>query len=297
MRFKTSVRSISTFLKLTQSLSAIAKLAWLRLSEDEVRFVVKAAEGTAVWAVLSIQMLFEDYIVTSANNNIINLEVPLDRLHKSLRSCASASQAVLRLTKRASDGSPILALTVTVASASDFLAGSTLITQEIPCRVLSASTVELIQEPQAPESDVHIFLPPLSRVRGITERFNKLSTFSLSEDRYKLLLSANMAGEFKMALVGAEVKVESKWHDLQNPVLADSENREGHPSTVRSQTEFAQVRVDGREWAKVLKVQGLSRRVVACICDDQALVLYVFLTEEADPDQSVLTYYMSSYSA
>jgi HUS1 checkpoint protein len=241
--------------------------------------------------------LFDDYRISSANSNIINLEVPLAQLHRALRSCASASDAVLRLTKRASDGVPILCLTITTASTSNFLSGSTLVTQEIPVRVLSATSVDSIQEPQPPDADVHIYLPPLAQVRGITERFNRLSTFSLSPDSHKLVLSANMSGEFKMGLVGSEVKVESKWRDLQNPLLANSQAREGHPSTVRSRAAFAEVRVDGREWAKVLKVGGLARRVVACVCEGLALVLYVFLTEEGDPDQTVVTYYISSYSA
>jgi HUS1 checkpoint protein len=339
MRFKTSVRNINTFTstcaklvlmivylltaelsELTQSLCSIGKLAWLRLSEDEVRFVIHAPEGTQVWAYVSlftsiscaesrliasrnsnltIPTLFEDYRITSANNNIINLEVPLQQLHRALRSCASASDAVLRLTKRASDGVPILCLTITTASTSNFLAGSTLVTQEVPVRVLSAASVDTIQEPQTPEADVHIYLPPLSQLRSITERFNKLSTFSqTSEPPQRLILSANMSGEFKMALKGSEVSVESKWRDLQNPVLAEAvENREEHPSTIRDQTLFATVRVDGREWAKVLKVGNVARRVVACFCEGLAIVLYVFLTEESDPDQTVLTYYMSSYSA
>jgi HUS1 checkpoint protein len=205
---------------------------------------------------------------------------------------------VLRLTKRAADGVPILCLTITTASTSNFIAGSTLVTQEVPVRVLSVASVEMIKEPEAPEADVHIYLPPLSQIRSIAERFNKLSTFSTSSEPVRLILSANMSGDFKMALKGGEVSVESKWRDLQNPVLAEAvENREGHPSTIRDQSQFATVRVDGREWAKVLKVGTLAKRVVACFCEGLAIVLYVFLTEESDPDQTVLTYYMSSYSA
>ena len=253
------------------------------------------------------QTLFDDYRISSVNNNIINLEVPLAQLHRGLRSCASASDAVLRLTKRAADGAPVLCLTITTASsAASFISGSTLVTQEIPVRVLSATSVDSIQEPQAPDADVHIYLPQLPQLRSITDRFNRLSTVSLaaaaataaSTDHaaHRLLLAANMAGEFKMALVGSGVRVESTWRDLQNPVLADSEAHATHPSTLRARTAFAEVLVDGREWAKVLKVGGLARRVVACVCDGLALVLYVFLTEEGDPDQTVLTYYMSSYS-
>lgn len=203
----------------------------------------------------------------------------------------SASDAVLRLTKRASDGVPILCLTITTAPTSNFLAGNTLVTQEIPVRVLSATSVENIVEPRAPEADVHIYLPSLPSIRGIADRFNKLSSFSA--EPHRLVLAANMSGEFKMALRGTEVSVESRWRDLQNPVLADGE-REDHPSTLRDRLAFAEARVDGKEWAKVLKVGGLAKRVVACICDGVAVILYVFLSEEADFDPTVVTYYMNS---
>jgi HUS1 checkpoint protein len=68
MRFKTQVRNIGTFtsiytafpypklladnrLEFTSSLTAIGKIAWLRLTEDDVRFVIQAPEqGTHLWA-------------------------------------------------------------------------------------------------------------------------------------------------------------------------------------------------------------------------------------------------------
>jgi HUS1 checkpoint protein len=259
--------------------------------------VINAPEGTQVWATLSIPTLFEDYRISSANSNIINLEVPLAPLHRALRSCASASDAVLRLTKRASDGVPVLCLTITTASTSTFLSGSTLVTQEVPVRVLSATSVESVHEPQTPEADVLIYLPPLGQLRAIVDRFNRLSSFSSSEESRKLTLSANMDGEFKMAVnCSGEVKVETKWRDLQNPQLAEGTSVEAHPSTKREKKAFASVRVDGREWAKVLKVGALARRVVACFCEDLTIVLYVFLTEDGDPDQTILTYYITSYS-
>ena len=69
MRFKTSVRNISTFssayqarskrppltphTELTAALYPIGKIAWLRLSEEDVGFVIKQVDGTQVWAYVS----------------------------------------------------------------------------------------------------------------------------------------------------------------------------------------------------------------------------------------------------
>ncbi|TGZ84816.1 Hus1-like protein [Ascodesmis nigricans] len=287
MRFKTSVRNISTFIKLTSCLTPISKTCWLRLSEDEVRFVIHRGDhGTQVWATVSIGTLFDEYRITSANSNIINLEVPLSLLHRALRSCSAAVDAVLRLTKRASDGVPILCLTITTSI-------STLVTQEIPVRVLSAASVEGLREPEIGEADANICLPPLTQVRAIAERMMKLS--SAGNDG-KLILAANWKGEFLMRLEGGEmVKVESRWRDLQNPVTEDSDQQQDLSDEEASR--FKQVRVDGREWVRLLKVGVLARKCVACFVEGRALVVYVWLTEEGDRDETVLTYYMASYSA
>ncbi|KAG0640212.1 checkpoint protein Hus1/Mec3 [Tuber brumale] len=285
MRFKTSIRNVSTFIKLTSSLLSIGKIAWLRLDEDEIRFTLMPDQGAQVFANLSIQTLFDSYVITSANSNIINLEVPLSPLHRALRSCASASDATLRLTKRSSDNAPILCLTITTTT-------NTLVTQEIPVRVLSPASVANIREPTCPEPDVHIILPSLQSLRSVVERFNKL-------DASKIAIAANMNGEFKMRLDGNDaVKVESVWTGLMNPLL-DPEHVPGgvenHPSATREKSAFAWVRVDGKEWGRVLKVGGISRRVVACFCEDHALVLYVYLTDEEDESSTVSTYYLSSF--
>lgn len=211
--------------------------------------------------------VFDNYRIASANENVINLEVPLVVLLRALRSCASASDATLRLTKRASDNAPILCLTITTSSNSSISAGNTLVTQEIPVRVLSGASVDGIREPMCPEPDVHIVLPPLAHVRSVTERLNKLSSKSSlsagnSSEGSRLIISANMAGQFKMRLANDAVKVESMWKGLSNPNMNSGQAPDSPEE--RPQDEFAKVTVDGKEWWKVLKVGGLAKKVIAC---------------------------------
>jgi len=134
-------------------------------------------------------------------------------------------------------------------------------------------------------------LPALHSLRSVVERFNKL-------DASRIAIAANMNGEFKMRLDGNDaVKVESVWTRLMNPLLDPDQvpgGVENHPSTTREKSAFAWVRVDGKEWGRVLKVGGISKRVVACFCEDHALVLYVYLTDE---DSAVLTVSFSSFLA
>src|SRR5882757_512894 len=119
---------------------------------------------------LSIESIFEDYTIQSAApNNTINIELPLPPLHRALKSAINATSASIRLTKK--DGVPVLSLTIITNtmssgnSANGFLNGAnsdpfgdnafreealdanmrdreTVVTQDIPIRVLTAVSVE-----------------------------------------------------------------------------------------------------------------------------------------------------------
>ncbi|KAI1736694.1 checkpoint protein Hus1/Mec3 [Xylaria scruposa] len=187
-----------------------------------------------------------------------------------------------------------------------------IITQDIPVRVLHPETVETIMQPKVREPDVHIQLPPLLQLKAISDRFTKLavasrassSSTSTANVNPKLELSANMHGDLRLRLDTDTLDVESRWSGLENPQLDPSQLTcpiEDHPST-RFRNEgpdkWATVRVDGKDWSKVLGVGRLDGRVIACFADDHALILYVYVPHHDDPqaDDSVVTYYVSSYS-
>ncbi|KUJ20078.1 cell cycle checkpoint protein-like protein [Mollisia scopiformis] len=344
MRFKTSVRNIQTFSKLTASLSSLGKVAWVRLDDDNVRFTIIPETGTQVWAVLSIDSIFEDYTIQSAaQNNTINLELPLPPLHRALKSAINATSASIRLTKK--DGVPVLSLTIitnTISSgnsANGFLNGAnpdpfgdnafreenldanmagdreTIVTQNIPIRVLTADSVEGIHEPRVREPDAHIILPSLIQLKAISDRFTKLAMATTTGGTKsgsaasvpKLELAANMHGSLKLSISTDALNISSVWTGLSNPELDPRQVEDGedgigdHPSTklkAAGPDAWSTVRIDGRDWGKVLSVGRLGGRVIACFADDHALILYVYLSNYDDgSDDSVLTYYISSFSS
>jgi HUS1 checkpoint protein len=178
------------------------------------------------------------------------------------------------------------------------------ITQDIPVRVLHPETVETIMQPKVREPDVHIQLPPLLQLKAISDRFTKLavasrvsSSGSSGSVNPKLELSANMHGHLRLRLDTDTLDVESRWDGLENPELDPSQLTcaiEDHPSTrFRNEgpNKWATVRVDGKDWSKVLSVGRLDGRVIACFADDHALILYVYVPHHDDPgaDDSVVT--------
>ncbi|KAF2462365.1 checkpoint protein Hus1/Mec3 [Lineolata rhizophorae] len=341
MRFKAQIHNVSTFSKFAASLASLGPVAWVRLSDSDVRFTVIPEQGTQVW---SYDTVFETHTIQSAAGNIINLEIPIAQLHRALKSALSATSASIRLTKK--DGVPILCLTITSSSLStssfnrdadddentgggsgphtqsfDMATGGqhrareTIVTQDIPIRVLSPESVEGIHEPRCREPDVHIYLPDLLQVKSISDRFTRMaaavrggSATSAASSGPRLEMAANMHGCLRLSIRTDSMNVSSVWIGLSHPQL-DPELLEGglaeHPSTRMKQLGSADgtseegwstVRIDGKDWGKVMSVGRLGGRVIACFCDDHALILYVFLSGE-DEQESVLTYYISSYSA
>ncbi|PSS00818.1 Hus1-like protein [Coniella lustricola] len=392
MRFRTELKNIRTFNKLIAALNTLEKIAWVRLDDDTARFTVIPETGSQVWASLSMDFIFADYNIQSAEQgNTINLELPLNPLQRALKSAINSDHATLRLTKK--DGVPVLSMTIHTTPdqrASEPRSGipfhnhrtaaqqqqqeqqqqrkrrreknpedgyggfdeyddndqddpfrdvdmealelsmkrerEKVITQDIPVRVLHPDTVETIMQPKVREDDVHIQLPPLMQLKAISDRFTKLAastSASLSTGNGmshrgdksgsggggagnpKLELSANMHGSLRLRIATDSLNIESVWHGLDNPQLDPDQLAvpiEDHPSTVFKEAgpdKWATVRVDGKDWSRVLSVGRLEGRVIACFADDHALILYAYVPQfdDATAEDAVVTYYVSSYSA
>ena len=188
-------------------------------------------------------------------------------------------------------------------------------TQDIPIRVLAPASVDGLHEPRCREPDVHITLPNLMQLKSISDRFTKLALATKSSTRTglsgsssagpKLELSGNMHGCLRLSLNTDSLRISSLWTGLENPELDPDQVAEGeaglanHPSTRmkelgdasgQSDEGWATVRVEGRDWGRVLSVGRLGGRVIACFCHQHALILYVFIGgEETGVGESVLT--------
>lgn len=177
------------------------------------------------------------------------------------------------------------------------------ITHDIPVRVLHPETVESIMQPKVREPDVHIQLPPLMQLKAISDRFTKLATAGTGNKERaaaaapKLELSANMHGGLRLRIGTEALDIESVWSGLENPELDEAAIPGGvaaHPSTRFREAgpeKWATVRVDGKDWSKVLSVGRLDGRVIACFADDHALILYAYVAQfdDAAAEDAVVT--------
>lgn len=191
------------------------------------------------------------------------------------------------------------------------------ITHDIPVRILHPDTVETIMQPRVREPDVHIQLPPLMQLKAISDRFTKLATTTTATSASygrgggggnnsgggggggspKLELSANMHGGLRLRIATDALHIESVWRGLDNPDLDPTQLAvplAEHPSTKFREAgpdKWATVRVDGKDWSKVLSVGRLEGRVIACFADDHALILYAYVPQfdDATAEDAVIT--------
>jgi HUS1 checkpoint protein len=139
----------------------------------------------------------------------------------------------------------------------------------------------------------------------------------------KLELSANMHGSLRLAIATDELRIASVWSDLVNPPLDPGQMSQEQISQLPSERNrmrearegdesgWAKVRIDGKDWSRVLSIGRLSPKVVACrfehpvsilgyaltrfhrswlgFINEMALVLYVYLPSTQDGAESCLT--------
>lgn len=349
--------------KICASLNSLSTIAWFRFSDADVQISVIPEGSIQCWSKLQLDSLFDKYICQSAaEGNAINLQVSLQALSRALRSATNATDVWIKLTKK--DNVPMLSLTIHTSTFQtsvikaqpindefgdfdvDFdlndpayggagvdmqRSRETIITQDVPVKVLHPNDVGGLHEPNLREPDIHIYFPPLAQVKSITDKFLRLAAVTTEPNPRKkgprFQLKANMYGSLNIGLKTDAMSITSSWNDLTNPEL-DATQIEGgedairdHPSTRmrelggpdgQNEAGWATVNIDSKEFAKVLSVGRVSGRIVGCIIDESALVMYCWVGGPDDDEESCLTvswtcaicavftnqaqYYITSYS-
>lgn len=103
---------------------------------------------------------------------------------------------------------------------------------------------------------------------------NAAATALSANSAPKLELSANMHGSLRMAIATDELRIASVWSGLVNPEIDPAQMTQEQYSELPSarmreannddEAGWAKVRIDGRDWSRVLSVGRLSPKVVAC---------------------------------
>ncbi|WVQ93978.1 hypothetical protein IAU59_001056 [Kwoniella sp. CBS 9459] len=322
MRFRTAITNVALLHKIARSLAALAKTCVIRLSPEQVHFIVPGNEGSTgvqVWSQVKVvsylhkeswrkahygpfffaqSTLFDSYKIESNANNEIWLELHLDSLMKVLRSADSSvgglgesarntatlsdADVTLKLNKKGKQ--PIWAFEIRGKTAAR---KSMSITHEIDVKILSPKRQQELQEPLCPQPDIHVVLPNLYELRNLVSRLSHVA------DDVKV--SANHEGTLELSVNSPRVNLSTTWKELgvpQSNAVQDEDNEEPPPPPDKMFS--ANVSIKGL--LKFLTSHLVGGTAIACICEDHCLIAYVYIGELNEAG-GVLTFFIPAKNA
>ncbi|KAL5526705.1 HUS1 [Sanghuangporus sanghuang] len=317
MRFRANIEHVQTFQRIIQAIEKLQKRCIVRFTETEMHIICNAETEDGVQ-----DSLFSDYHIQSNANNEISLSLSPEVLSQALRSAASSSDVVMKLSKK--DGHPVLTFEILLALGSGGLSGfgstgmgggggggggsrKASVAHVVLIDMLKPADMRRLKEPLCPEPDIHILLPPLQKLRTIVERMRSMADV--------LCVQANRRGGLRLSVESDQVRVQTQWSKCIIPNLAsDPTGSQQRQSQTQSQTINAQdsdrshtddpdpepekdadqwfsVHLSIRAFLKFLSSHVVSTTTIACICEDHCMILYVYIGEVQDAG-GVLTFWI-----
>ncbi|KAF8311964.1 cell cycle checkpoint [Clavulina sp. PMI_390] len=300
MRFRTDVDQVVTFYRIAQSIQALTKTCILRWGPEFMQIIVAGGEndgGVQVWSKIKVENLFSEYRIQSNNANEINMEISTALLVHALKisNHTNVTKVTIKLAKRGDI--PKLSFEVDTMNAQRKGVKSV---HDVQIKVLPSVEANRLVEPQCPTPNIYIFLPRLTQVRTVTERFRPLSTH--------LGVEANPNGSFRLSIRTEDVSLETCWNGC---VVVDSEGKRRNPGEQGSQDEneaedesdekpnsegYFHAIVAVRSFLHFLSSHVVSASCIAAICQNHCLIMYVYIFEEDDAG-GVLTFFIPASMA
>lgn len=274
MKFKAVLHEAETLSGVAQVLAGVAKRGYIVIDPDYFTIIVR---DRRVWgsARLATRSLFSEPMIESKANNRIHIEVSIDQLSRTLRTLRPDGTTMMKLTKR--NGLSMLTFSVEYQAPGG---SSNTVVHDINIRVLTAQSASELAEPGLATPTVIVVLPPLAQVAQIANNIRALSA--------KLQVEADMSGNFRIGATTLAVETSTRFAGLDNPILEDS-------AAVDSADAHASAKLDARELCMALRVSSLSKKAIACFVPEPGLMLYVYLRDDPDADDELVTLYLSGF--
>lgn len=171
------------FTSIVNAISRMAKYCVLRLTSDELCFNVGDERIPVLWAVLSQQYFFSEYIMNgvSEQENEIYLEVDASMFARSLNSLRVTARSVkIKLTNKRQ---PCLTFEIDLSSMS---MDSRQCVHDVPVLLIPRKEWPEHKMPDIPEFDISLEVPQMRYLRHIVDRMKNMSS--------QLTVTANKCG-------------------------------------------------------------------------------------------------------
>ncbi|CAJ1081548.1 checkpoint protein HUS1 [Xyrichtys novacula] len=272
MKFRGKIIDIAClnhFTRVITTISKLTKTCVLRLTPDNLFFVLSekvANGGVSMWCELSEANFFDEYQMegVSSEDNEICLEVTPENLSRALKTVQNAKSVKVKLTKKHCPCLTVAAELPTLSSSSR------VVTHDVPVDVIPRRLWHEFKEPNMPDFDVSIYLPPLKTIKNVVDRMKNLSNF--------LVLEANLSGEMNLKIETDLVSVTTHFKDLGNPPWGEDASQA--PSQSRDPEAMVQARVDIRKLQQFLMGQQVNPSKAMCNIVHERVVHLILLHED-----------------
>ena len=303
MKFRARITDILAIKKLYNVISTMAKLAKscvLRITHDKVYFILtdSGRSSLAVWCTMPRASYFSEFTMEGVTTQEpeIYLELEPDRLAKalnSLRTNLNTRALKIKLTRKhatpclsfeielnPSLGSMMTTNSSSLGSVTNTNSNSKLCIHDVPVTLIPRRQWADFRKPRIPPTDVSVYLPDLTQVKNMTEKYKNLGDHFTVE--------ANKQGTMKLTLEADLVEVVTHFKHLDLPsedealnmsrLCGDEENEEPDRERVDEDT-YVGVRVDLKKFHMSLSADQINpNRILANFVEGK--MLHLFLMHE-----------------
>ncbi|XP_028288990.1 checkpoint protein HUS1 [Parambassis ranga] len=265
------VACLNHFSRVVTTISKLTKMCVLRLTPDNLFFVLSGKVGNggvSMWCELSQANFFDEYQMegVSSEDNEICLEVTPENISRALKTVQNAKAVKVKLTKKHCPCLTVIAELPTLSSINR------VVTHDVPVDVIPQRLWHEFKEPDMPDFDVSIYLPPLKTMKNVVDRMKNLSNF--------LVIEANLNGEMNLKIETDLVSVTTHFKDLGNPPWGDDASQDAGPSQSRDPDTMAEARVDIRRLQQFLMGQQVTPSRAMCNIVHQRVLHLILLHED-----------------
>ena len=251
------------------TVSHMAKSCALRLTPNKLYFILNdtaAQGGVTIWCEVNQSGLFEEFRIegNEGSNDNIYLELHPDNLVKAMKCAANAQVVKIKLTKKIT---PCLTFEIILPS----MVRSRTVTHDTPVTVIAQNQWDAYQEPQMPEIDVSMCMPPLKTVRNIVDKMKHFSS--------QLVISANRSGQMTLKVVTDMVSATTRFSGLDIEDIGRGDSVRSNSSGNSSQ-EMSEATVDIKKLSAFLHGQLVSPTKVICNIVHQRAVQFYLIHDD-----------------
>ncbi|XP_053620146.1 checkpoint protein HUS1 [Plodia interpunctella] len=264
------------FTNIVTTISKLSKECVLRVASDQLYFIVSDETNgpgpPVLWCEVPQAMFFSEYqmIGLDDDHKDIYLGFSSANLARSLVVLKTAKSLKMKLTKKQCP-----CLTLEIETLSSTSQQTRQVTHDIPVAVIPRKMWSDFHEPNVPDPDVSIELPPLKQLRTTVDRMKTMAP--------EVVIRASAEGRLTLQIKTDMAKVSTRFKDLRVDAFAGPIEHSDSETETQINEDISRVcycRVDAKKLSMFLSADQISHKRTVCSVVHRKLVILCLHTEE-----------------